>query len=396
MNGIPPTIATASPLKLKGARRCSIKKSICIILAVLLIIPLSGCADYKNIGDMDIVTGVAVDKKDGKYLLRCEIIKHAGGSKEGGVKPLVVETCGYTLSDAIDRTMEKVGGQVYFEQCKVLIIGEQTAGDGELRTFAECLLGSREFHVSGTVLIRKGGPAGEVFDQKPRNDTLVSIEIARVMENQKSLTYRAADTNIADINNALDAQHGAVMLPVISIDEEDGEKQNRVGGAALLDRKRLAGFLDDDETGYLLFAANQVRGGTLIKQSETGKNICEGAKVLSNKTVLIPEITGGKISMTIRTDTQISLTEPVPEENFAKSASDISGIEKEFALQLSENIKAAVIKAQIEYGCDVLGFRHELIKKYPGQTYELNRNWPEKFKEIDVRVDSKVNIKDVR
>jgi len=371
----------------------SIKKIILSALAALIIIlPLTGCADYKNIEDLNIVAGVAIDKKDGRYILCSEIVKPAGDGNGGEVEPLVVKAVGVTLSDAVDRTMEQLGGQAYFEQCKILIIGEKTAKEGELKTLVDWITGSKEFHISGTVLICKNAPASEIFGQKPLRDPLVSIEIDRVLENQKNLTCRAPDVTIADINNAMDDRYGAVMLPAISVMEEDGKKQNRVDGAALFDGQRLVGFLDGDETGYLLFAADKTRGGVLIKRGETGVRTYSGARVLSNKTVLTPEITGGNIGITVRTQTKISLTEPVRGEDFAQNPEDISDIEREFAWQLSENIESVIEKVQNQYGCDVLGFRHTLIEKYPGQADELNRNWPEKLKEIEVGADSEVSV----
>src|SRR4051812_32078859 len=90
-------------------------------------IMLSGCWNYREIDNMSIAAGVAIDKSENnKYLMTVEIVEIKGGMESKTVVHTISMT-GDTLFDTIRNTISLSGKRIYWSHTKVLILSQDIA-----------------------------------------------------------------------------------------------------------------------------------------------------------------------------------------------------------------------------------------------------------------------------
>ena len=96
-------------------------KKIILILSILL---LSGCADYIEINDLAIITGLIIDYKEDNYILTSQIIESNDESK---IK--VITTKGSTIEEALAKVSETSNKEVFISHLKTIILTEDIVKD---------------------------------------------------------------------------------------------------------------------------------------------------------------------------------------------------------------------------------------------------------------------------
>lgn len=115
-------------------------KMLRVMLAILGLITLTGCADATELGDRAIIQAAAVDY-DGKYRV-CAMLFSSGGSGRDTIDAsqenvIRVNGEGETLAEAIDDISLIDGKRIYMSETKLLILGsgfEEANADPALRS----------------------------------------------------------------------------------------------------------------------------------------------------------------------------------------------------------------------------------------------------------------------
>jgi spore germination protein KC len=100
-------------------------KAASIILAVLLPAALAGgCWNYREIDELAMVAGVAVDKcADGQYEITVEIPEMMG-DRESKTKSKVLSGQGRSMLDAVRNIISVSGKKLYWAHTKVIILSK--------------------------------------------------------------------------------------------------------------------------------------------------------------------------------------------------------------------------------------------------------------------------------
>ena len=91
-------------------------KKIILLISILL---LSGCADYIEINDLAIVTGLLIDYKDENYIITSQIIESNDESK---IK--VITTTGSTIEETLAKISQTSNKEVFISHLKTIILTE--------------------------------------------------------------------------------------------------------------------------------------------------------------------------------------------------------------------------------------------------------------------------------
>ncbi len=101
-----------------------------LLLAVLInTITLTGCWSYREIDQLAIVTGVAIDKGtsgDG-YTVTVEIINFSSGGKEAKIGAKILEASGETIFDTVRNLIRISGKRLYWAHAAIVIISQDKA-----------------------------------------------------------------------------------------------------------------------------------------------------------------------------------------------------------------------------------------------------------------------------
>lgn len=371
------------------------RKTIFLILLILgNSIPLSGCWNYREINKLAVVSGAAIDKSsDGKqYLMTAEIIDLRGGAKETKIQSKRIEMEGKTLFDAARNIIKVSGKKLYWGHADVFVISEDVAREGILPVI-DYIMRSTERRLTINILVSKEKTAKELLAQQSITTEIRAFEMDEMINSEKRSLSKVPAVDVRDFVNDLTGEGVSATLPTVGITNSDGVPTSELAGTAVFDRDKLVGFLNEEETKYLLFVKNKIKGGGIPLTGNSG-DLQDGValEIVKNKTKASPVYLNKNLTMNIDINTEVTLTEL----GFSHSPIDKKGrekIDRKAEETVKYNIENVIRKVQTDFAVDVFGFGNIVQREMPSVWKSIEVNWNEIFRALPVNVNVKMDIK---
>lgn len=370
-------------------------RALSLILIVLgSTIPSSGCWNYKELNDLSIVSGVAIDKSsDGmQYVMTVEIIDLRGGGRETKVQSKRVEAEGKTLFDAARNVIKVSSKKLYWTHAEVFIISQDVAKEGVLPIVDYITRGS-DRRLTIHILISREKTAKEFLSQQSVTTDIRAFEMEKMIETDKRSLSKVPHVDVRNFINALTGEGISATLPTVSIISNDGVPTSEVSGTALFSKDKLVGFLDEEDTKYLLFVKNQIKGGALPLSGDS-VDLHDGItlEIYKNETKVKPVYVNGRLVMNVDIDTEVSLEELEASNNLIDEKG--RGILKENAERtLKSNILNVIHKVKKEFKVDIFGFGSAVQREMPELWKSMAADWNKTFRDLDVSVNVNINVR---
>lgn len=365
------------------------KKIYILLLFIFISTNLSSCWNYREINDMSIVSGVAIDKggADGKYEVTVELIDIQQG-KDINMHSKYITLSGNTMFEISRNMIALIGKKLYWSHSKSIIISEDIARDG-ISGILDWYSRDAETRTDARVLVSKENTAKEVLKSKPVTENYTSFELSKLLKNEDTLS----NVPVVDLWDILDtlAQDGlSTWLPTVKINKNNDDNILQVDGSAIFSKDKLIGCIDENSTKNILFAKDKVKGGLLVLDKESESPIT--FEIFKNKTTIKPSVENGNLQFNIYTDTTVSLDEIQSDYEFYTEEGK-NELENELSDMLQKSIYSSIKRIQSEYGADILGFGAKLNENNPATWNDVKDDWDKTFKTLTISVNSKVNIK---
>lgn len=365
------------------------KKIYILLLFIFISTNLSSCWNYREINDMSIVSGVAIDKggADGKYEVTVELIDIQQG-KDINMHSKYITLSGNTMFEISRNMIALIGKKLYWSHSKSIIISEDIARDG-ISAILDWYSRDAETRTDAYILVSKENTAKEILKSKPITENYTSFELSKLLKNEDTLS----NVPVVDLWGILDtfAQDGlSTWLPTVKINKNNDDNILQVDGSAIFSKDKLIGCIDENSTKSILFAKDKVKGGLLVLDKESESPIT--FEIFKNKTTIKPSIENGNLQFNIYTDTIVSLDEIQSDYEFYTEEGK-SELENELSDMLQKSIYSSIKRIQSEYGADILGFGAKLNENNPATWNDVKDDWDKTFKTLTISVNSKVNIK---
>ncbi|WP_106231683.1 Ger(x)C family spore germination protein [Orenia metallireducens] len=384
------------------------RRSISLLLLLLLVVNLTACAGKREMDELGIVglTAVDWDPKQQKYEIMVQVIvpSRAGGGMGGSNIQLWNATAtGKTLMRASKNLRSRVSKKLVWFHSNLIIIGEQAAKKG-LKDIIDFFARNKEIRYNSWVLISEY-PIRETLESNPRFEGSLPSEIQGLIENNKTdwsesysinlkdMLIRLADDDFDEITGRL-TNHRPQLAPEGTYEQLDLVKDVPVdlrdvialSGAAVLKDGKLKGWLDRVESKGYLFIADEIEGGAIVEYSKEKEKF--SAEILSNKSKLKPEFKNGKVSFKLEVKTDVAITEAITKLDLTKSE-DIELLQKDLAKEVKKYIETTLKTAQQEYNADIFGYGNAIYRSYPKKWEEIKDDWDQIFPTVvtDIKVE---------
>jgi spore germination protein KC len=103
-------------------------KKIIVIIGFILLI--SGCYDYRELNEMNIVTGIGINYKDDMYEVSLEVTKSIKDGSSNKIDTIIYTGNNKNLADAFLNAKNKSDKYVYMEHVNLLLLGKDIASSG--------------------------------------------------------------------------------------------------------------------------------------------------------------------------------------------------------------------------------------------------------------------------
>lgn len=203
-------------------------KKLCMLVLCFSLILLTGCWDEKEMNEIGIVTGIAIDKnlQNSHYVITLQVILPANmqkkeGSKEKPYKNISGE--GNTIFDAQRDLSKKYERIPFYSHNRLIIVDENVAKDG-LSNVRDLFVRDIESRDNVMLAISKDAKASDILNYDNKTEKIPSISLGKfdniLFRNPGSVYKTVLDFNQNSYSCGIDPVLGVFnLLPSINVSD---------------------------------------------------------------------------------------------------------------------------------------------------------------------------------
>ncbi len=367
-----------------------------LILIFTSAVFLTGCWNAREINELAFVMGIAVDEaKDNKVKVTVQMAKPStfsksptGGSGGDKEKLFWVATAeGKTLFEAIRNMATFSSRRIFWSHNKVILIGEKLARR-DISNILDFFTRNSELRLRTWVVVVPG-EAGQLLEKGPNMEEDPATSMEKVIAG-RALTGKSYATMLKDFTDDYLSPATYPVTGKLTVAKGQSQPAIKLEGAAVFEKNKLAGWLDEQETRGYLWLKNTIGNPVLVVPCPSGGEPMS-IEVTMSKVDFKSHFKGQQPYLTIMVKTSGNLGEQKCNIDFTKPEKRRE-IEKALETTISKDIQSAVKAAQQDFGLDYPGFNHIFHRQQNQKWYEIGHRWPQMFKEMEVSIQVEAKL----
>jgi len=403
-------------------KQLKIKKIIVIIMLVIAsITSLTGCLEHTELNKLGIVSGIAIDKVDDKYLFTAQILNPSAiaGEVHNALPIYTLQGDGTTIQEAYNKLNQLTSSALFLSHLDVIVIDETFAKSGfaPLLNFA---LRHAEIRPDINIIVAKDVAASEILNVVTALDMIPTAQL-NVSQMVQTRTARLTSNNLYEVVDMVNTHAINVVLNAVTIHHEakylddDVERQNgtdgkthpsgstidnilnianpvqlRIEHLGVFQADSLVGFLDTHEAQlYNMVMGNKKRYAIA---TEIDEDYYVSARIRNVDSQITTDLTNNEATITMNLDAIIlENTYPIDLTN----AENLKAISEYVKKQVNDDLEKFLEKVQKELKSDIFGIGNQAYYHENDVWRELEGYWPERFPELKINVELEVTIDSV-
>lgn len=273
-----------------------------IIILLLLPLFIGGCYDYKELGELAIISGIGIDYKDNNYEVTFEILSTKKEGEQGAsTSTYTVTSTGDTLANAFANNGLNMDKVPFYEHVEVVVINEEIA-TSHLRDITELLIRSSKLRNEFYIAVAKDTTSKEIISSSSKEKPVAATFISSMLEHSNTSNSSAYYTPFTKtLKNILTSGEDALM-PVLTLED----KNIVLDGMAIYKDFQMQYILSPEEAS-IVNLLNNFSAKTVFLEHTCSNNKKVVASIYESDIKIEPnnnEVTiKGKINMRINEDT---------------------------------------------------------------------------------------------
>lgn len=379
------------------------KVSVCLII-ILLSLMVAGCWNSREINTLSVVEAIGIDRlADGQISLTFQILKPSeaksaapgGGGPGGGKAVWVLTSTGQTIFDAVRNATFESDRKLFLPFNKIIVFGEEAARAG-IASLLDFFDRDPETRLLSYVFISRG-KAKDIIEAEHPQENIPAKAIESLAQGSRA-TSKIAQTDLISLIRTLANRSSDPYIPGINIvqEGEEGETKKiiRLGETAIFREDKLVGWFNQKETRGLLWVLGEVKSGIIVVPSPLDETEKVSLEIIRASSQVKSRMVNGKPVITVQVKEEGNLGDQKSKVNLIKP--DIfSELEKRQAGVIADEINAALVKAQKEWGVDIFKFGEAVHRESPGDWKRMKENWREELTQVEVKVVVEANLRNL-
>lgn len=375
-----------------------------LIILIPLIFIFTGCTDYKELNDIAIITGLAIDIEDNDYktsVLISNSQKANESNKEGDAGTIVFNGTGKSISEALKNIDTKIPKQLYFGHLAVVIISEDVAKKG-IDNISDYLFRNpettKQFYL---IMTKKDNKAASVLKILSPLEEFPSQNIKLNIENANERTAISAAMTYNKFIESYIKKGVEPYLPTLkiygnikqassskSLESIKPKATVALSEIALFRNSKFIGYTTDDESRGINLINGNIKEMIVSTKCSKKNNIVTAISDIEIKKEI--KFKNGKPLYNLNIDAQGDIQEVNCDINLYNEF-EIDLITNEVKEKINKLIKKGFERSQ-KYETDIFGYGNLLYKKNP-KYYKKITNWNKEFSNIKINTNIKLNLK---
>jgi spore germination protein KC len=353
---------------------------------------LCGCWNYREIDTLAIVAGMAIDKdiKTNKYIVTTEIITTQTQGSTSAVSSELYTSEGDGIFSAVRNMIEKTGLKLFWSDAKVVIISEEIAKEGVIPVL-DWINRSHEIRADIWMLIANGSTASDILKTKVKLNEVVSFHLDDTMRSGKT-SSKFVNSRLWSFIDGISSEGKSETVATVKNELSDSSITLHLRGSAVFKSDKLVGYLDGEETLYMLMIKNEIKEGLITIKNVSGSDTSVTLEIYKNRTKLTPLYNNGKVSLLIDIYPVVGIEEVQGTKDFMKEE-NLKILQMEAEKKIESEIQHLISKLQKDYNSDVLGFGEIFEKEKPKVSEAIKKNGEDIFVNLKTEVNVHLQIK---
>jgi len=361
------------------------------IIITIITIVLVGC-DYKEINDMPMATGMAIDKVEDSYLLTAQVIAPMAAGGGASTKQIFINSAGSSIVDAVrDFVMKDGGKKVFWGHLGYVVISHKIAEEN-ISEVLDFLIRDNDVRDDIFILIGEEGPKAENLFFDGLQEEELSFYVTDALKNVDAVS-KYDPVILEDLVNSLNSTGKAIVIPILSRENVLGLERVIIDNGVVIKDGKIVGDMEGEEIRIMRLLQNKEEGGVyVIEYNDKGNKSKVSLEVDKSKTNI--KIDKKDDSFYIKIDVVINafVGEIVSRDVSIIEYDKIVEFEKQAQQEIKKKITESIKQAQKEYKADVFGFGEMVKIKYPKEYKEIEEEWHSVFSSIEFETNVKVDI----
>ncbi|NRD78649.1 Ger(x)C family spore germination protein [Bacillus sp. BRMEA1] len=377
-----------------------------LICTLLLSVLLSGCWDQRELSDVSVAIGMAVDKGEKeKYRLSVEGINatELNSKTAGGFTPSVVFTIeGDTIAELAQKMNVGASKHVIYSHMRTFVMSEEIAREG-LISFLDYLERNREIRDDFNILISRGVSPDDILKVTYPLQKSSSLKLHTQLQSMVDVWGGDPNVRLNDVIQALTSPGKQPVMAAVSVrgnPKKGGSLDNLkmvtpnamvvLDSLAIFKNYKLIGYVSLDDTRNYLWAEDKLSRTAL--SVPCGKDKFLAAQIYNSKTRKKAKMVRGipVINISINSEAYIDAVQCSDDLTQVKTYEKYQKLAEE---EIKRKVSATIKKVQQKYGSDIFGFGEDVYHQDYRNFKKVQNNWDKSFKEAIVHVYVKVQLR---
>ena len=373
------------------------------LFLVLIIFTLTGCWNYRELNQLAIATGFAIDIVDDEFEVTILISNsQKQGSSDGNsqASAAVYKGQGKTIFEAIKDASMGISKQIYVSHIEILVLSEDVAKE-KTEDVIDFFFRYPQTRNEYLMIIAKDCKAGDTFKVTTQLETFPSQNISKNIEITDKLQGFIYEVSFNDFVTDLIEEGVNPVLPSISIvgnvqegNKEENIQQNeassylKLGMMGIFKGFNFVGFSSRDQSKGINMINNHVQTTLIVSECQNGKAVVE-INGLKTKPELDLSNDIPKIKLKVEAKGSISEVTCDLKIDEHESIKEISKLSEE---KIVEFVNAGIDFAK-ENKTDIFGFGNMIYKEDFKYWYKIKDNWNDSiFEQVEFEIEAKIDI----
>ncbi|GEC89809.1 Ger(x)C family spore germination protein [Brevibacillus brevis] len=377
------------------------------LLALTLLVLMTGCWNRRELNDLAIVMGTGIDKIDGQYVISAQIVNPGAvaSTESGKISQSAVATYsmrGSSIFEGIRRMTTETPRRLYFSHIQVLVLGEQVAREG-IKEALDLLFRDHEVRPDFYVILAKDTTALQILSMIDPLEKIPATKLYKSLETGEkawgSIVSMRLDEVIADLlrEGVEPVLVGATLKGKVRTGSTDISSQKdsqpnllRYQDIGVFKKDKLLGWLNEEESIGFSYITDKV--DSTVEEIPCDKKHKIVVEIIRSKTTVNGKVKNGNPQIEVSVSAEGNVGEVACPKDLSNPQT-IYKLEADVEKRIREKIVSAIHKTQKQYHSDVLGFGQSIYHNDPKGWKKVKEDWDSKFTDLNVKVKVDVRLR---
>lgn len=381
-----------------------------LILIVLLPSLLTACWSSKEVEDLALYAGLALDvgqpapvekefeaygarySKRNKVMATIQIVPTKSMGGEGKKKSdkqkhyMNISASGDSILEIFRQFSIRRDRPIIGHHLKVIVICADLLKKQTIEQLMDFVLRDNDIRPSTLVFISKGSAKDTLHSSQPNQ--IPSFHIAGMLRNRARTSKVINAVTLSKLDALMYAKKSFVLQNLVTA---KGETEFSGVGIIKGSTGHWIGNLNQEDAECLSWIKNDGDAGVIKTYDRDNEPLTYEIKSMKSKTKV--DVSGGKIAFHVSIKTEGRLIEIWNSKGqFTESESNVKEAEELFEAKLKKMMNSLMHKLQSDYKTDVAGFGEALSIKHPHIWKNVKEEWDDVFSKSEVTFDYDLSI----